>query len=250
MEQHQPFGLTLYCNSFHGRKPLHTQYNQKTIMGGSHFLNEVTRKKCLDLNYILDDTQENISHLNYLLGDLTGLYWVWKNTDDEFVGTNQYRRFYNEEELNNFFPLDTNTLFVSEFIPVDESIWQQFARHHGELGIKILMEAARIKKISITPEMIQSLNQFKFISPCNMFFAQRKIFDSVCSVLFDIIFELYEGTKYTLPYIQDNIHSIRSLEEKRLLAFLAERVLNILYIHSNHFFGKVKIQPVKYRTIL
>jgi len=250
MEQHQPFGLTLYCNSFHGRKPLHTQYNQKTIMGGSHFLNEVTRKKCLDLNYILDDTQQNISHLNYLLGDLTGLYWVWKNTDDEFVGTNQYRRFYNEEELDNFFPLDTNTLFVSKFIPVDESIWQQFARHHGELGIKILMEAARIKKISITPEMIQSLNQFKFISPCNMFFAQRKIFDSVCSVLFDIIFELYEGTKYTLPYIQDNIHSIRSLEEKRLLAFLAERVLNILYIHSNHFFGKVKIQPVKYRTIL
>jgi hypothetical protein len=46
------------------------------------------------------------------------------------------------------------------------------------------------------------------------------------------------------------IHSIRSLEEKRLLAFLAERILNILYVHSTHFFGKIKIQPVKYRTIL
>jgi hypothetical protein len=142
--------------------------------------------------------------------------------------------------------LDKNTLFVADFLICQSNLWDQYISSHGSIGIKILSEASRMKKISITRDMIDSMYQHKLISPCNMFFAHRSIFDSVCKVFFEIIFELYQGTKYTLNLIQDGIHSGRSFNEKRLLAFLGERILNILYLYSSYFFGNINIQPIKY----
>lgn len=241
--------LTLYCNSYAGKKPLHSQYNQKTLMCGSHFLSEKIKKQCIENNYILDNTGINISSMNPILGDLTGLYWVWKNASDEFIGTNQYRRFYDEDQINYFLPLKENILYVSQFLKCEFNVWNQFISSHGSIGINILNEASRLKKIPITKEMSNSLFQSKLLSPCNMFFAHKKIFDSVCTILFEIIFELYQGTKYALNFIQDGIHGGRSNKDKRLLAFLAERVLNILYLHSNYFFGNIKVQPINYATL-
>lgn len=241
--------LSLYCNSFNGKNPLQTQFNQKTLMCGSYYLPQEVQNKCIEQGYILDNSGKNISSMNKLLGDLTGLYWIWKNTDDEFVGTNQYRRFYDEAQIKECFPLNENTLFVSQFLVCQFNVWEQYITSHGDIGINILKEAARHKRISITKPMIDSLYTAKLISPCNMFFAHRNIFDSVCKVLFEIIFELYNGCKYTLNFIQDNLHSKRGLNEKRLLAFLSERILNILYLNSNYFFGNIKVQPINYATV-
>lgn len=241
--------LTLYCNSFDGKPPLHTQFNQKTLICGSHYESPYLQKEYIEKGYLLDNKGLNISNLNHLLGDLTGLFWIWKNTDDEFVGTNQYRRFYDESQTAKFFPLSTSTLFVSQFLHCQFNMWEQYISSHGNIGIKILLEAAKKKKIPITAEMISKMYSFKFLSPCNMFFCHRELFNKVCEVLFEIVFELYNGTKYALKFIQQDIHSGRGPNEKRLLAFLAERILNILYLHSNYFFGNIKIQPINYRTL-
>ena len=49
----------------------------------------------LDLGYLGDDTGENISDLNYLYGELTGLYWIWQNVSDvKFAGMCHYRRYF------------------------------------------------------------------------------------------------------------------------------------------------------------
>jgi hypothetical protein len=215
-------------------------------MCGSHFLTDSIKQQCIDKGYILDNTGNNISKMNPIFGDLTGLYWVWKNTNDEFVGTNQYRRFYSESQINSFLPLDKNTLYVAHFLICQSNLWDQYISSHGPIGIKILSEASRMKKIPITKDMIDSMYQHKLVSPCNMFFGHRYIFDLVCKVFFEIIFELYQGTKYTLNLIQDGVHSGRSFNDKRLLAFLGERILNILYFYSSHFFGNIHIQPIKH----
>jgi hypothetical protein len=241
--------LTLYCNSFAGKDPLHIQCNQKTLMCGSSTLNEIIKKHCISKEYILDDTFQNISHLNHLLGDLTGLYWIWKNTTDEFVGTNQYRRFYDDNQLNSLFPLDKNTLYVSDFLTFDTSSWNQYINSHGELGIKLLKKASQLKSIPLNETMVNSLYYTNKLSSCNTFFAHRNLFYKTCELLFEIIFELYRGSKYILEFVQFGSHTGRNPNDKRLLAFLAERILNIIYIYKNYFFGNVNIIPVKYYTL-
>lgn len=241
--------LTLYCNSFAGKNPLHTQCNQKTLMCGSYNLSDNIKKICAEKEYILDDTFQNISHLNYLLGDLTGLYWIWKNTNDEFVGTNQYRRFYDDKQLNSLFPLNKNTLYVSEFLTFSRSSWNQYIVSHGELGIKLLKKACQLKTIPLNEGMLNSLYHTNKLSTCNTFFAHKTLFDKTCELLFEIIFELYRGSKYLLDFTQFGLHTGRDPNDKRLLAFLAERILNIIYIHKNYFFGNVSIMPVKYYTL-
>jgi len=240
--------LTLYCNSFNGKKPLKSQCNQKVLMCGASKLSKPIKEQCINKNYLLDDIADNISDLNYLLGDITGLYWVWKNTDDEFVGTNQYRRFYEDIDLYEHRNLQENTLYVSHFVKFPVSVWQQYIYYHGEIGLKLLNRAIELQKIPITMPMSNEMYTRFEMSTCNSFFAHRTIFNKVCTIFMEIIFELYHGSKYLLDFVQYNLHFERNPNDKRLLAFLGERILNIIYFNCNYFLGDVKIVPIRYYT--
>lgn len=241
--------LTLYCNSFAGKDPLHYQANQKTLMCGSYYLDNNVKEESIKKGHILDDSLQNISHLNHLLGDLTGLYWIWKNATEEFLGTNQYRRFYDKNHLNSLFPLDKNTLYVFDFLKFNHNVWEQYVLSHGELGLKLLLKSVKLKQISLTEPMVDTLFHTNKLSPCNTFFAHKSLFDKSCEILFDIIFELYRGSKYLLEFTQFGLHTGRDPNDKRLLAFLAERILNIIYYNSKYFLGNINIVPVKYYTL-
>ena len=60
----------------------------------------VGKKGKPDLGYMGDDTGDNISDLNFLYGELTGLYWIYRNVfDTEYVGLCHYRRFFVNEMM-------------------------------------------------------------------------------------------------------------------------------------------------------
>lgn len=241
--------LTLYSNSFQGLAAKHQQADQHTLQCGSCLFSDELKNQCLAQQHVLDCTGKHISHLNYLLGDLTGLFWIWKNTDHEFVGTNQYRRFFDDNQLKSLAPLDSNILYVSQFIPLNMNIWEHYQRCHGNIGIKLLTKAVQLKRIPITPEHMDLLYSRYHLSTCNTFFASKPVFDRTCELLFETIFELYHGTKYVLDFIQADIHSGRPPTEKRLLAFLAERILNIFYYNRKYYFGSTRIVALDYYTI-
>jgi hypothetical protein len=231
--------LTLYCHCFRQNLNRHSQANQKNLMCGAHGLDQERKKQLSASGFYFDDTQNNISHLNLWLGDLTGLYWIWKNTSDEYVGTNQYRRFYDDNALSNL-QLDDNTLYISAPVGFGSmSAYDQMVMYHTEAGFNVLRIASMSNKVSIKPDMIDSIKKLPYLSSCNMFFAHRPLFNKLCEILFEIIFELYEGSKYALPWIQPN-------GQTRMLAFLAERMLNMIYLHKEYFLGNVQIQSINW----
>lgn len=237
--------LTLYCNCFKDHEHIKTQQraDQKNLMLGSFGLDSEYKNNLSRKNYYFDDTGNNISNLNQWLGDLTGLYWIWKNTQDEFVGTNQYRRYYLDDDLAKL-DFDPKTLYISTPLICQINLFDQYSYAHSPIGIQILLRAATQNKIGLSVEHIVSvLNEVKVISPANLFFADRKLFNTVCERLFEIIFEIYEGTKYALPFIQPP-------EQYRMVAFLAERILNIMYHNAEYYFGDgVKIKTVMWEQV-
>jgi hypothetical protein len=230
--------LTLYCNCYNEHENLHTQFDQKNIMCGSVNLDLDYKAKLLSKNFLFDDTGDNISHLNEYFSDLTGLYWVWKNTDHEFVGTNQYRRFYDDNAIKQL-KYDDKTIYVSEPYSFGKSnTYAQYVYNHGEMGLLILKEAAKRGKINLDVALVDKLRTINFLSPANMFFTQNKVFNKLCSIMFEMVFEIYEGTKYSLPYIQEPIKDAPGYNNNRVPAFLAERILNIIYIEKEYYLGK------------
>ena len=53
-------------------------------------------KKCNhnEPDILNDATGENISDRNGIYSELTGWYWIWKNTNCDYVGTSHYRRYF------------------------------------------------------------------------------------------------------------------------------------------------------------
>jgi len=68
--------------------PFVPEYGEYTpILAGNN-------KKPISQGFTGDDTGDNISHKNRYYSELTGLYWVWKNTNAKIVGSCHYRRYF------------------------------------------------------------------------------------------------------------------------------------------------------------
>lgn len=64
-------------------------------------------------NYLKENMGANLNNLNKYLDDLTGIYWVWKNTNDNITGIMHY---------NRYFTLVNNTLFSYDKILTESEI--------------------------------------------------------------------------------------------------------------------------------
>lgn len=224
-----------------------------------------------ELGFIGDNTGDNISKKNQNYSELTGLYWIWKNTNSEIVGLSHYRRFFfsknpgfkmklkklgekligqGKKRFGVFYTSDTaDTQYIIEgkeincilhdydaIIPLGRkmkySVWEQYKRRHKIQDL----ETTKLIINEKFPEYNNSFNEVmekKELFPCNMFVMKRKHFDDYMEWLFAILFELEKRIDIS-DY--DNY-------QKRIFGFISERLLDVWLTEQKL---KYKSLPVLY----
>lgn len=204
-------------------------------MCGADSFDPAYRADLASRGFVFDNDGDHISNLNRFLGDLTGLYWVWKNTQDSPVGTNQYRRMWDSNDVNQI-EFDPNTLYILQRIDFDESAYDQYVRHHGQYGMDFLFSAVDSGLVGLPH--VYDLKTLRYLHCNNMFFGDRRVFDTVCQRLFDIVLKLYKKIAHQLPSAPPN--------QIRTIAFLAERILTVMFVNPAYYFGDIKVKELSW----
>lgn len=197
----------------------------------------------IDLGYAKDNTGENISAKNPNFCELTGLYWIWKNCEDEYKGIVHYRRYFGKNSWSrnteNIYTYSELVGFLNQNVDIVLPNNEYFLQNAKEELLvscctKEIFDKLRESIIKVSPQYISAFDLFFAQNKCslfNMMFCRKEVFDSYCEWLFSILFEL-----------EKNVDLDKLTEyQKRLYGFLAERLLNV-WVGYNKL--KIKNLPV------
>ena len=160
--------------------------------------------------YLRDNIGNHISGKNANYCELTGLYWIWKNTDDSYKGLVHYRRYFGRNNLSNkisdicSYEYLLNCLKSVDIVLPYVEYFKQNAKEEILLHCCTEEIFDKLRQIIETkyPDYIETYDRYfneNKASLFNMLFCKREIFDAYCEWLFDILFELtkrFEGTEY------------------------------------------------------
>ena len=180
--------------------------------------------------YLRDDSGYNISERNGSYSELTVLYWLWKNCDDicpdaDQIGLCHYRRYFAEPGRKKGIlsagsagrvVKPGQTVLPKARNYVIESNYSHYAHAHNAADL----DAARAVIEEKYPEYLKAFDSRMALSTghrFNMFIMPRGQFDSYCSWLFDILFDLEER-------IDASGYEGR---DRRVMGLAAERLLDV-----------------------
>lgn len=207
----------------------------------------VGRAGAQDLGYQGDDIGDSISRWNNYFGELTGVYWVWKNEKDaDVIGICHYRRFFlneqrellgqqeYEEILGNY------DIIVSNEVQADTNYLDYFGEAHNVKDLLTVGEVMREKYPEYAP-YFQSAMEGNAYYHGNLMVMSRKLFQAYAEWLFDILFEV------------ENRIDVESydLYNQRVFGFLSEQMIKI-WAEKNHlkiYEGTVGITAEKAETV-
>lgn len=257
--------LKIYTFFYKNGSVIKSDQTYQPIMAGKALLTDQTDMPG-------DDTGENISDRNNYFSELTGIYWVWKNTKNDIVGTCHYRRFLmakpypilhrlkhmllatmriNKKKQGLIYTRNIN-LFKDRIIGEDEileilenhdailpksrkfrySIQEHYHRYHNDTDLPIIREIIGEKY----PDYLESFDgvlQHNELYANNMFIMKHSDFELFMQWWFGILFEFERRTEM----------SGYTGYQERVIGFLAERLLTVWFKHSKL---KVKELPVIY----
>jgi hypothetical protein len=172
-----------------------------------------------DLGYIGDDTGDNISYKNDSFCELTGLYWMWKNSDADILGLCHYRRYFvrdshiiTESEIQDC--LKGHDIIITNSAVSEISVKDHYCKKHN--GSDLLREVIS----ELYPEYLDAFDwvmNTNLTSIGNMIICRREVLHKYCSWLFDILFE----TERRIDISHYDTY------QKRVYGFMAERLLRV-----------------------
>ena len=181
----------------------------------------VGRAGAKDLGYMGDNTGDHISHLNCYYSELTGLYWIWKNAKNTYVGTCHYRRYllnrqekiFNKNEYLEL--LKTYDIITTKQVILNHSYKDAFSANHNGLALEMTGKviAELYPKDGVVFEELVNQNRTYF---GNILVAKKEIFDAYCAWLFSVFFQVQK--RINLETGEDAYH-------KRVFGFISEFLL-------------------------
>lgn len=173
-----------------------------------------------------DDLGENISKDNPYWGELTGLYWIWKNIkfqDNDIIGFCHYNKMLNVSERG-----------IKKFFKKNPRGWIVLERGDGTLSSEYPPNAT-IEKIlqQNFPDYYESYQglctldsdkstQTIHFSSSQLFYTNPQSFNEYCEFLFGVLFKL-----------RDSIGNVDwSKYHKRYCSLVGERLLSV-YLERN-----------------
>lgn len=182
--------------------------------------------------------EDNLFEYNPYINELTGHHYVWKHTNDEIKGIAHYRRYLttNEEpitidEVKEL--LKEYDIIVAKRYNVGNGIYNNLKSEIGGNKEIELLDKYYNKLVSKEPKLEEYFNNTWF-NPTNMMICNKKIFDSYCKWLFNLIEPIYKEF-YSDP---------NKKYKPRLLGYLFERLLTYWILEN-----KLNIKELEYRTI-
>lgn len=217
-----------------------THKKVKEIKNNCYELLQVGAEKNPDLGYLKDNVGENISQKNSNYCELTGLYWMWKNSTENIIGLCHYRRLFfknpfskkysnllNSEDIINYLK-EYDIILPKQYYILKYNNFEQYAKFHNKND---LIECKKVIE-KLYPEYIKEFDEVfceHSFYPYNMFITKKSILDEYCQWLFNILFELESRIDIS------NYDSYNN----RVFGFLSERLFNV-WINHNHLRIKEK----------
>lgn len=205
-----------------------------------------------------DDEGDNISEKNKSYCELTAQYWAWKNDDADYYGFFHYRRYFSfdpnldrDDGWGNI-AYERITDEVIDELHLKPEMMRELITKYDVISVKgrrypriqeggALMDVYREygvapfqhrEDLDITlnvlkekyPEFAQTADEYMksmTAHECNMFIMKRDIYKKYCEWLFDILFEAEKRIDMTWY----------SVEEYRVMGYLAERLCGIYYMY-------------------
>ena len=155
------------------------------------------------LNYLADNTQDNISDKNPEYCELTGLYWMWKNSKAKNIGLTHYRRFFYSKSIGGRFAMYAYLILMGNKVkpalisqldewlneydwiiahPEDEGgkdLWIQFKKANHEIDMQHTRDVIAEKYPEYVEAFDKVMHSSSWMSPYNMFYA---ITSRVCCI--------------------------------------------------------------------
>lgn len=243
--------MKIYVFHYKNGTVLETDSIYQPIMAGNAILSD-------NMTITGDDTGENISVKNPYYSELTGIYWVWKNTKQDITGSCHYRRFFTAQPEPFLYKLkrifyypaalykkrygliytENTDLFVPKILNQQElndllnqydailpqarklkyTVETHYRRYH-DLNDLNLLETILTEKYPEYLDAFHDVLQGKRLYANNMFVLRDKHFQEFMTWWFDLLFEFER--RIDLNNYTDY--------QKRILGFMAERLLTVWF---------------------
>lgn len=176
-----------------------------------------------DLGYPGDHTGDNISDKNCYYGELTGVYWVWKNMrTNGYIGICHYRRYFCTEEGRILTGSEYERILSEYDMITSKKLKLNYSYFDGYAGDYNIMDLITVGEVirQYYPEYYETFERLvhgKGTYFGNMMVCSKRLYDAYCEWLFGI-FEKAESRIDASGY--DDYHM-------RVYGFISEFLLMV-----------------------